>query len=710
MMVFPFLTAVGFGLCAIAIAVLLGSIMGLGLGMRHFGLDRVPKLRFVSTVVDIMLTAIEFLPSIAVLLVGAWVFVNEMSMTAKFFEFVLIGGVVWSAPVARFVGSLIEREFRENYPRQLVVFGIRPVRHLVMQTFLPSNLREGVVVILNLFIYALVVDTSVGYLMRYSTRLHEARIQYYAGSYGESLASMVSTPLAFYPSLLWFIAVVGGLSLLSQKLGAAVGQTMGRMRFSQIRDEPGLVLRGKNLRIDLGTRSRYHMEAPGFTFSAQDVVWLSGSSGSGKSLFFKCILGLAPEGSTIGGALEGVGKNILEQTDLIFQEPSVYLFPYLPVRRVLVEAGVSIEQVDLPEKARPILEQFIRHCSAGERRLIFLSLFLYRIRRSAEKRLLLCDEPDASLDEANRESMLANIRRLRQQRPTLAVVYITHDKEVGAALGDFAGESFRRLYAEQGRISATPTQPPPFEPLPLGSRPAPDATRSTDPTGATAPLLEVSDLTVCVEDRAIVANRSFRLEVGQRIAIVGRNGSGKSTLLRGIMNIMPRERISRVVVGGNRRSNSWDYRKLGEHISYLFEDSEHSFPPDIHLGRVIAWFCERHRLDASQIYRRLESVGLSTDVRTRYPMELSGGQRQLLCFVLATEVETKRIVLMDEPFSRLDDHSRLRLIHLVQADRERGYVIITHNREDIDALGCQIVYVSEEEERHYLKRWQPSRH
>lgn len=710
MMVLPFLTAVAFALCAIAIAVLLGSLMGIGLGMRHFGLDRVLKLNFVSAAIDIMLTALEFLPSIAVLLIGAWVFMNQMSMTAKFFEFALIGGIVWSAPVARFVGALIEREFRENYPRQLVVFGIRPVRHLVMQTFLPANLREGGVVILNLFVYALVVDTSVGYLMQYSTTLHEARIQYYAGSFGQSLASMVSTPVAFYPALLWFIAVVGGLSLLSQKLGAAVGQTTGRMRFTQRRDEPGLVLRGKNLRIDLGTRSGYHMEAPGFTFSAQDVVWLSGASGSGKSLFFKCILGLAPEGSTIGGALEGVGKNILAQTDLIFQEPSVYLFPYLPVHRVLVEAGVPLEQADLPKQAMPILDQFIRHCSAGERRLIFLSLFLYRIRHSAEKRLLLCDEPDASLDEANRERMLVNIGRLRRQRPKLAVVYISHDKEVGAALGHFAGESFRRLYAEQGRIGAMPPQPPPSDPRPPGSRPVPDATCSADTTRATAPLLEVSDLTVCVEDRVIVANRSFRLEVGQRIAIVGRNGSGKSTLLRGIMNIMPRERISRVVVGGNQRSKSWGYRKLGEHISYLFEDSEQSFPRDIYLGRVIGWFCDRHRLDASQIYRRLASVGLSIDVRTRYPMELSGGQRQLLCFVLATEVETKRIVLMDEPFSRLDDHSRLRLIRLVQEDRERGYVIITHNRDDIDELGCEIVYVSQEEERHYMKRWQPLRH
>lgn len=710
-MVLPFLIAVAFALCAIVIAVALGSLMGIGLGMRHFGLDRILHQRFVSATIDVMLTAIEFLPSIAVLLVGAWVFVNQMSMTAKFFEFTLIGGIVWSAPVARFVGGLIEREFRENYPRQLVVFGIRPVWQLVVQTFLPANIREAVVVILNLFVYALVADTSVGYLMQYSTQLHEARIQYYAGSFGESLASVVTTPLAFYPALFWFIAVVGGLSLLSQKLGAAVGQATGKMRFTQKRDEPGLVLRGKNLRIDLGTRCGFHMEASGFKFSAQDVVWLSGASGSGKSLFFKCILGLAPEGSTIGGTLEGVGKSILEQTELVFQEPSVYLFPYLPVRRLLIEAGVPPERADLPKEALPILEQFIRHCSAGERRLVFLSLFLYRIRHSAEKRLLLCDEPDASLDEANRERMLGNIRGLRRERPKLAVVYISHDREVGEALGHFAGEKFQRLYAEQGRISATPPQELLSDPTQLDRQSEPDATRSAGKTKVGEPLLNVSDLTVCVEDRVIIANRSFTLAAGQRIAIVGRNGSGKSTLLRGIMNIMPREKHSSVVVGGDQRSKNWDYRKLGEHISYLFEDSEQSFPRDIHLGRVIGWFCDRHGLDdAMEIYHRLETLGLRTDLRTRYPMELSGGQRQLLCFVLATAVGKKRIVLMDEPFSRLDDCSRLRLIRLVQADHERGYVIITHNREDIDALGCEIVYVSEEEERHYVKRWQLLQH
>ncbi|MBP0651930.1 ATP-binding cassette domain-containing protein, partial [Mycobacterium tuberculosis] len=77
----------------------------------------------------------------------------------------------------------------------------------------------------------------------------------------------------------------------------------------------------------------------------------------------------------------------------------------------------------------------------------------------------------------------------------------------------------------------------------------------------------------------------------------------------------------------------------------------------------------------------------------RYPRELSGGQAQRVSIARCLVVEPK-LLLMDEPFSALDAHLRLRLREEVKLIQERlGLTIlfVTHDQEEAMEIADRIV-------------------
>lgn len=91
----------------------------------------------------------------------------------------------------------------------------------------------------------------------------------------------------------------------------------------------------------------------------------------------------------------------------------------------------------------------------------------------------------------------------------------------------------------------------------------------------------------------------------------------------------------------------------------------------------------------------MAKVGLK-GFEKRYPHQLSGGQRKRIAMAQTLIMEPK-IVLMDEPFSALDVHTR-RLMHRIlldlwQADR-RSLIFITHDLEEAIVLADRVVVMS----------------
>ncbi len=193
---------------------------------------------------------------------------------------------------------------------------------------------------------------------------------------------------------------------------------------------------------------------------------LLGPNGSGKSTLLRCLCGL--ETPTAGRVLLGGAEVTGVPTHrrgigLMFQEPA--LFPhrsvyeniaYAPLlqRRsdgeVAATIGPLIEllQLDGFEDRRPT------ELSGGERQRVALARTL-----AARPRLVLLDEPFASIDPELKQGLRTDFRRALTQLG-IAAIHVTHDREEGLFLADRLGLLFDGALAEVGPPESVYARPP----------------------------------------------------------------------------------------------------------------------------------------------------------------------------------------------------------------------------------------------------------
>ncbi|MDR4307992.1 ABC transporter ATP-binding protein [Chelatococcus sambhunathii] len=176
------------------------------------------------------------------------------------------------------------------------------------------------------------------------------------------------------------------------------------------------------------------------------------------------------------------------------------------------------------------------------------------------------------------------------------------------------------------------------------------------------------------------------------VAIVGQSGSGKSTLLNIVAGLVKPDRGSISLNGVDSRKFS-DWRSM----TYMFQDDRllpwRTAAQNVAFGLEAAHTPRPERRE--RVAETLELVGLGqfADV---YPHELSGGMRSRVA--LARSLVTRpTLLLMDEPFSRLDPGIRtqmhaevLRIAELMKMTM----LFVTHDAEEAVVLANEVVLLS----------------
>nr|WP_156417887.1 ABC transporter ATP-binding protein [Aureimonas sp. AU4] len=214
----------------------------------------------------------------------------------------------------------------------------------------------------------------------------------------------------------------------------------------------------------------------------------------------------------------------------------------------------------------------------------------------------------------------------------------------------------------------------------------------------TRPMVGIEKVTMAFGDFVAVENVNLAVGDGEFLAIVGPTGCGKSTILNAIAGLL-KPAVGAVSIDGATVSG------VQNDIGYLFQQDallpwKTAFE-NVELGLMFRRVGAAERRDKAMAW--LEKVGLK-GFEGRYPHQLSGGQRKRVQMAQALITEPK-VILMDEPFSALDIHTRHlmqnELLRLWQEDR-RAVVMITHDLEEAIALGDRVVVLAAGPKSHII--------
>ncbi len=193
------------------------------------------------------------------------------------------------------------------------------------------------------------------------------------------------------------------------------------------------------------------------------------------------------------------------------------------------------------------------------------------------------------------------------------------------------------------------------------------------------PILDVSHLVVDFNGHPALADITFHLHAGERVAVVGPNGAGKSTLFKVVAGVLPPGK-GEVKIYGSRP---------GGHvcIAYIPQRTQvdWNFPVNVRdvvmMGRsaILGPLKWPQKSDWRAVANALATVGL-TVLAGRQIAELSGGQQQRM-FIARALAQEAELMLMDEPLTGLDTPAQENLLKLLDTLRMNRVTVMiaTHD-------------------------------
>ncbi|MFK7702049.1 ABC transporter ATP-binding protein [Pseudomonas caspiana] len=205
----------------------------------------------------------------------------------------------------------------------------------------------------------------------------------------------------------------------------------------------------------------------------------------------------------------------------------------------------------------------------------------------------------------------------------------------------------------------------------------------------TAPALSLDGISKNFGELEVLRDISVQVAQGEILALLGTSGCGKSTLLNILSGLLKADQGS-LQLEGQAAEHFDGWRR----VAYMFQEDRllpwRTVRSNVAFGLEGAGLNRAERLARADAALRL--VELEAFAKA-WPHQLSGGMRSRVALARSLVVEPS-VLLMDEPFSKLDPQTRSQMHHellRLQALKGMTIVFVTHDVEEAVVLADRVV-------------------
>ena len=205
-----------------------------------------------------------------------------------------------------------------------------------------------------------------------------------------------------------------------------------------------------------------------------------------------------------------------------------------------------------------------------------------------------------------------------------------------------------------------------------------------------------------VHAKKAIEDLSFHAAKGDFITVIGANGAGKSTLFNAISGSFFTD-SGKIELDGKDITFMPEYKRARS-IGRLFQDPMRGSAPGMTIEENLAlaaghggWLSSISRKDRQAFRERLSLLGMGLEDRMTQPVGLlSGGQRQALTLMMATDNPPK-LLLLDEHTAALDPATAEKVLDITKKTvSEQGLtcMMVTHNMQSAIDLGDRLIMMN----------------
>lgn len=422
---------------------------------------------------------------------------------------------------------------------------------------------------------------------------------------------------------------------------------------------------------------------------AGQFVLVTGPSGCGKSTLARALTGLIPHAlsANMTGNVTIDGLDTREESlprlarhaGIVMQNPAAQLFHL----RVADEVAFGPRNLGLSENKvqervtwalaavgiETLRDRQPSSLSGGEQQRVAIAAVL-----AMQPRILILDEPTASLDAQGTDMVLSTLNRLNRQLD-MTIILVEHRLAAAMPL------AHRLLILDGGALVA---DGPPRELLQDRAlreayglrRPGEMAAASWEslitshngaPPNDAPPLMQLRDVTAGYRGNPVVYDVDVALHRGEFVALVGENGAGKSTLGLVAAGLLKPDH-------GEVRFQNGKRPRPGRDVALLFQNPADQLFTDT-VCEEVAFGPSNYGAFDEAFHQQLLTEADLLELGSRCPTHLSVGQQQRTVLAACVAMQP-RLLILDEPTLGQDWTHLQRLMDFVQRLNQRGTTVL----------------------------------